>query len=90
MCIRDSHAALVTAAGRDLTVDLVQRLSVLAERYVVAHLRPAGRNNRAQNEHRALLDAWLARDADAVRAMLTRHLLMTIEDLRSEFATAAA
>jgi DNA-binding GntR family transcriptional regulator len=87
---RAFHAALVAAAGRDLTIDLVQRLSVLAERYVVAHLRPAGRGNRAHSEHRALLDAWLARDADAVRAMLTRHLLMTIEDLRSEFAAAAA
>ena len=86
---RAFHAALVAAAGRDLTIDLVQRLSVLAERYVVAHLRPAGRENRAQNEHRALLEAWLAGDADAVHTMMTRHLIATIEDLRSEFATAA-
>ena len=87
---RAFHAALVAAAGRDLTIELVQRLSVLAERYVVAHLRPAGRGNRAQEEHRALLEAWLARDADTVQAMLTRHLSLTIEDLRGEFAAAAA
>lgn len=87
---RAFHAALVAAAGRDLTIELVQRLSVLAERYVVAHLRPAGRGDRAQEEHRALLEAWLARDADTVQAMLTRHLNDTIEDLRGEFAAAAA
>lgn len=87
---RAFHAALVAAAGRDLTIDLVQRLSVLAERYVVAHLRPAGRGLRAQDEHRALLEAWLARDAEAVHAMLTRHLTATIEDLRGEFAANAA
>ncbi len=87
---RAFHAALVAAAGRDLTIELVQRLSVLAERYVVAHLRPAGRGHRAHEEHRALLEAWLARDADTVHAMLTRHLTDTIEDLRGEFAASAA
>ncbi|KQN86809.1 GntR family transcriptional regulator [Sphingomonas sp. Leaf67] len=85
---RAFHAALVAANGRDLTIDLVQRLSVLAERYVVAHLRPAGRGDRAYVEHRALLDAWLARDGVAVRTVLTRHLEATIEDLRTEFAAA--
>ncbi len=87
---RAFHAALVVATGRGLTVDLVQRLSVLAERYVVAHLRPAGRGNRAHVEHRALLDAWLDRDGMAVRAMLVAHLNATIEDLRTEFAAAAS
>lgn len=87
---RAFHAALVAANGRDLTIDLVQRLSVLAERYVVAHLRPEGRGDRAYVEHRALLDAWLDRDGTAVRNMLIRHLEATIEDLRTEFAAAAA
>jgi DNA-binding GntR family transcriptional regulator len=87
---RAFHAALVAANGRDLTIDLVQRLSVLAERYVVAHLRPEGRGDRAYVEHRALLDAWLDRDGVAVRDMLTRHLEATIEDLRTQFAAAVA
>lgn len=86
---RAFHAALVAANGRDLTIDLVQRLSVLAERYVVAHLRPAGRGDRAQVEHRSLLDAWMDRDGGAVRTILTRHLEATIEDLRVEFAALA-
>jgi DNA-binding GntR family transcriptional regulator len=86
---RAFHAALVAADGRTLTVQLVERLSVLAERYVVAHLRPAGRGDRAHVEHQLLLDAWLARDADAVHGLLERHLAATIEDLRIEFVSAA-
>ncbi|MEP9402402.1 GntR family transcriptional regulator [Sphingomonas sp. VNH70] len=88
-CNRAFHAALVAAPGREVTVQLVARLSVLAERYVVAHLRPAGRGDRAHVEHKLLLDAWLARDGVAVRAMLKGHLAATIEDLRVEFAAVA-
>ncbi len=88
-CNRAFHAALVAAPGRDVTVQLVARLSVLAERYVVAHLRPAGRGDRAHVEHRLLLDAWLAGDGRAVSAMLKGHLIATIEDLRTQFAAAA-
>ncbi len=89
-CNRAYHAALVALPGRDLTVQLVERLSVLAERYVVAHLRPDGRGDRAHVEHRVLLDAWLAGDGDTVRDLLERHLVATIEDLRHQFAIAAS
>ncbi|KQN05351.1 MULTISPECIES: GntR family transcriptional regulator [unclassified Sphingomonas] len=88
-CNRAFHAALVRAPGRELTVQLVERLSVLAERYVVAHLRPAGRGDRAHVEHKLLLDAWLAGDGPAVEAMLKGHLIATIEDLRAEFEAAS-
>ncbi len=89
-CNRAFHAALVSAPGRELSVQLVERLSVLAERYVVAHLRPAGRGDRAHVEHKLLLDAWLAGDGAAVGAMLKGHLIATIEDLRVQFAAASA
>nr|WP_315589932.1 GntR family transcriptional regulator [Sphingomonas psychrotolerans] len=39
---RHFHTALVRPGGRLLTTQLVERLSILAERYVVAHLQPAG------------------------------------------------
>jgi DNA-binding GntR family transcriptional regulator len=41
---RDFHTALVRPGGRLLTTQLVERLSILAERYVVAHLSPRGAN----------------------------------------------
>lgn len=87
---RDYHVSLVRPGGRLLTTQLVERLEVLAERYVVAHLQPSGRDTRAHLEHRQLLDAWLARDAGLVQALLVRHISTTLDDLRVHFHTAPA
>lgn len=84
---REFHTALVRPGGRQLTTLLVERLSILAERYVIAHLQPAGRESRAHQEHRNLLDAWLARDTAAVEALLGQHIGATRNDLRKQFAT---
>ncbi|SEJ24187.1 DNA-binding transcriptional regulator, GntR family [Sphingobium sp. AP50] len=83
---REFHVALVRPGGRLLTTQLVERLEVLAERYVLAHLAPAGRGDRAHEEHQALLDAWLAADADTVQSLLTQHIASTLDDLRAHFA----
>lgn len=82
---RDFHTALVRPGGRELTTQLVERLAVLAERYVVAHLQPAGREHRAHIEHRQLIDAWMARDAANVVALMGTHLGGTLVDLRTQF-----
>jgi DNA-binding GntR family transcriptional regulator len=86
---RNFHVALVRPGSRLLTSQLVERLEVLAERYVFAHLQPAGRHSRAHLEHHALLDAWLARDAELVRDLLTKHIASTLEDLRAHFKAQA-
>jgi DNA-binding GntR family transcriptional regulator len=83
---RQFHVALVQPGGRLLTTQLVERLAILAERYVVAHLKPAGRDSRAQSEHRALLEAWMERDGRAVVKQLTLHIRGTLEDLHAQFA----
>lgn len=83
---REYHVALVRPGKRLLTTQHVERLEVLAERYVIAHLQPAGRGDRAHIEHRALLDAWLAADAEKVKSLLTQHIASTLEDLRAYFA----
>lgn len=82
---RQFHTALVRPGGRLLTTQLVERLSILSERYVVAHLQPAGRESRAHNEHKELLDAWLARDGDALSRLLAQHIQGTLDDLRQQF-----
>lgn len=84
---RDFHTALVRPGGRLLTTQLVERLSILAERYVVAHLQPAGRESRAHNEHQELLDAWLGRDGEKLTALLTGHIRGTLDDLRQQFGS---
>ncbi len=86
VCNRDFHVALVRPGERLLTTQMVERLSILAERYVVAHLAPAGRDTRAHLEHRALLDAFLARDGVALEALLTAHIGATLDDLREQFS----
>jgi DNA-binding GntR family transcriptional regulator len=81
------HTALVRPGRRLLTTQLVERLAILAERYVVAHLRPAGREDRAHLEHRELLDAWLARDEPRMTRLLTSHIQSTLTDLRGQLGT---
>jgi DNA-binding GntR family transcriptional regulator len=83
---RRFHTALVRPGGRLLTTQMVERLSVLAERYVVAHLKPAGRESRAHKEHKALLDAFVKGDGDLLQDLLTRHIQGTLDDLREQFA----
>lgn len=84
---RHFHTALVRPAGRPLTTQLVERLSVLAERYVAAHLKPVGRDGRAHREHRLLIDAWMARDAAELERLMYQHLDGTLQDLRAQFGT---
>ena len=85
---RDFHTALVRVGGRLLTTQMVQRLSILSERYVVAHLEPSGRESRAHLEHRQLLDAWMARDGDTVEHLLTEHIKATLADLKAQLKVA--
>lgn len=83
---RDFHTSLVRAGGKLLTTQLVERLAILAERYVIAHLQPAGRDARAHLEHRGLYDAWMARDGAQVEKRLKAHIQGTLTDLRTQFA----
>jgi DNA-binding GntR family transcriptional regulator len=82
---REFHVSLVRPGKRLLTTQLVERLEVLAERYVIAHLEPAGRGDRAHNEHSELLETWLSGDAARVRDLLTSHIESTLDDLRAHF-----
>jgi DNA-binding GntR family transcriptional regulator len=84
---REFHTALVEPGRRELTTQLVQRLTIFAERYVVAHLQPAGRDARAHHEHHDLLEAWLGRDARRVKKVLTEHIRGTADDLRAQLAS---
>jgi DNA-binding GntR family transcriptional regulator len=81
---RDFHLALIAPDPRPLTRQLVERLTLLAERYVVQHLRPNGRSSRAAGEHSELAQAWLDRDGATVTAALSTHIEGTLRDLQSE------
>ena len=81
---RAFHLALIRPLRRMLTAQLIERLHFLSERYVYAHLEPAGREDRAHQEHSTLLNAWCAGDQDTVAALLTAHIQATLDDLRNQ------
>lgn len=87
---REFHLALIRPSQHRVTVQLIERLQVLSERYVRAHLQIQGRDRRARAEHEALLQAWLAGDASTVRRRVEAHIGGTLADLRVEFRKTAA
>ncbi|MBB6426251.1 GntR family transcriptional regulator [Sphingopyxis sp. JAI128] len=81
---RAFHRALFRPCGQPITVSILERLQVLSERYVRVHLEPLGRDERANEEHHQLLEAWLARDAGRITALVDAHIRKTLEDLRQQ------
>lgn len=81
---RAFHMALMRPSAGLVTCQILERLHVLAERYVHVHLEPAGRNDRAKQEHRELLALWLDRQAYEVAAMTQAHIRGTLRDLRQQ------
>ncbi len=85
---RAFHLALIRPSGQAITLQLLERLHVLSERYVRKHLEPLGRDRRANDEHAELLEYWLARDAEALTAGMAAHIEQTLVDLRRQLAGA--
>jgi GntR family transcriptional repressor for pyruvate dehydrogenase complex len=79
------HQALVEATGNLALGTLARRIhdALMAARYPLA--RPTYRRRRALPEHKAILDAVLASDADAARAAMAAHLA-TVERYLNEHA----
>lgn len=78
---RAFHMALLRPSSQPLSVNILERLHILSERYVRKHLEPLGRDERANDEHREMLDAWLARDGQLIRELTVAHIRKTMDDL---------
>lgn len=87
---RAFHLALIRPAGQVITIGILERLHVLSERYVRAQLSPAGRNQRANAEHRAMLDAWCAGDGSRVAELVAAHIVDVRRDLLDGFERAGS
>lgn len=81
---RAFHLALIRPSGQPITTSILERLQVLSERYVRKHLEPLGRDERANEEHRQMLDTWLARDGEGIAALTRTHISQTLDDLRQQ------
>lgn len=81
---REFHLALVRPSGRGVTIETVDRLLALSERYVRVHLGEHRRVDRASHEHETLLNAWLERRGETVRREARAHIRATLIDLRAQ------
>ncbi|MEV0526227.1 GntR family transcriptional regulator [Streptomyces sp. NPDC050439] len=68
------HLGLLALCGNDHLVEVVGDLRKRSRLYGLQALVDAGRLQASAEEHLEILDALLARDEEAVRAVMTRHL----------------
>ncbi|MFD9192199.1 GntR family transcriptional regulator [Streptomyces phaeochromogenes] len=68
------HLGLLALAGNDHLVEVVRDLRKRSRLYGLHALVKAGRLEASAAEHLDILDALIARDEEAVRAVMTRHL----------------
>lgn len=68
------HLGLLALCGNDHLVEVVGDLRKRSRLYGLQALVDAGRLEASAEEHLEILDALLARDEEAVRAVMTRHL----------------
>ena len=87
---RAFHMSLIRPLHRQVTIQIIERLNIISERYVGKHLEPAGRDDRAHNEHLALLELWSAGKSEEVYTLMRQHIAMTLDDLRKQFETEKA
>ena len=85
---REFHLALVGPSARGVTIETVDRLLALSERYVRVHLGEHRRLDRASHEHGTLLAAWLERRTGTVRRETRAHIRATLVDLRAQLPDA--
>lgn len=77
------HLSLIKPGG-PVTYQLLKRLHILSERYVRMHLEPKGREDRARQEHRAILEAWISSDDLRMEQLVADHIRSTLDDLREQ------
>ncbi|MDT5018953.1 MAG: hypothetical protein QOD39_5113 [Mycobacterium sp.] len=73
------HAAVYRRANRPRTIELIEQLRRLTDRYIHLHLESVGQTAHIHGEHEAILAAIESGDA-ALTARLTREHLMTAHD----------
>jgi DNA-binding GntR family transcriptional regulator len=83
---RRFHMTLYSRAGRPRLLALVDQQLAAADRFLRFHLAAMGRNHLSQEEHRGMIDACSAHDADEACAILTQHIETAARNLQEFFA----
>lgn len=69
------HATLLAAANRPLTLGVLSTLHNQSDRYIRMQLELTHGEHRASDEHRGILEAAQAREADRAASLLSGHIL---------------
>jgi len=80
------HNALYSACGSPWLLRFLATLHAHAERYRRLALQTAGLRRDSRHEHRAIMDASLARDATTAVGALRDHLGLTVQLLHDRMA----
>lgn len=83
---RAFHRALIDACASPRLLEYAERLQAETERYRLPTLAGEGATRDVPGEHRALMEAALARDADQATARLAAHYQRTGMALQAQFA----
>ncbi|WP_353666698.1 GntR family transcriptional regulator [Marinomonas sp. THO17] len=73
----DYHNKLYEAAGRHLTEQVLQRVTLQANRYVSMHISKLNNRDHASQDHHALLECAKRGDVEAGTRLLRAHLVNT-------------
>lgn len=86
---RRFHLELYAVAGSPTLNRLIPPLIDATERYRILSQGLRGSVKQRREEHQAILEACLAKEAEAARSMLVEHLNRTVQDVR-QFLEAAS
>ena len=77
---RQFHLTLIRPGGW-LTYQLLERVQIVAERYVRMHVLVPANKAQGEREHQDLINAWLDRDGPKIEAVSRNHITHTMHDL---------
>ncbi|MGB3383444.1 MAG: GntR family transcriptional regulator [Marinomonas sp.] len=75
------HAMLYEAANQKLTMQLLERVSMQANRYVSMHIDQLSKADNAEHDHRSLFNLARLRDVDGAADLLKAHLENTKQQI---------
>jgi len=75
------HAMLYEAANQKLTMQLLERVSMQANRYVSMHIDLLSKADNAEHDHRSLFNLARLRDVDGAADLLKAHLENTKQQI---------
>lgn len=80
---RDFHMALLEPCGWPLLLAHITSLNDLSQRYFQVAVKDLEYSDQSHNEHRALIDACLERDAAKACEILEQHILSASKEMQA-------